>query len=65
MGQFPGGDALFLVEQPEEDVLGADERMPEEACLVLGVVEGRSGWVGKTLEDAPSISRAATELRRW
>ena len=45
-----GGDALALVDESEQDVLGADVVVVEEACLLLGEHHDPSGSVCESLE---------------
>jgi hypothetical protein len=45
-----GGDALALVDQPEQDVLGADEVVVEQAGLLLGEDEDSACPVSEPLE---------------
>ncbi len=46
------GDALTLVDEPEQDVLGADVVVGEHAGLFLGQHDHPSGTVGEPLEHA-------------
>ena len=46
----PGRDPLALMEQTEQDVLGADEIVVELACLLLREDEHTSRPVGEPLE---------------
>ena len=43
-----GGDALALVDQPEQDVLGADVRVVEQACFLLGEDDDPAGPIGES-----------------
>ena len=45
-----GGDALTLVDQPEQDVLGADVVVVEEPSFLLGQHDDPSGSVGEPFE---------------
>ncbi len=54
-----GGDALALVDQPEQDVLGADVVVVEHPRLFLGENHNPSGSIGETFEHV-SVLRAAT-----
>ena len=45
-----GGDAFALVDQPEQDVLGADVAVVEEASLLLGQDHHSAGPVGEPFE---------------
>ena len=45
-----GGDALTLVDQPEQDVLGADVVVVEEPSFLLGEHDDPSGPVGEPFE---------------
>ena len=54
-----GGDAFALVDQPEQDVLGAEEVVIEEPCFLLGEDQDSSGSVGEAFEQVTaSISLA-------
>ncbi len=50
-----GGDALALVDQPEQDVLGPDEVVVEEAGLLLGQHEDPAGPVGEAFEQVDRL----------
>ena len=62
-----GGDALALVDEAEQDVLGADVVVVEHPGLFLGQDDNPPGAVGKPLEHVfaphpaqrPDLSRAA------
>ena len=54
--QCLGSDSLTLMDEAEEDVLGADEGVPEETRLLLGVDEDPAGSVGEALERAYMVS---------
>ena len=59
-----GGDALALVDQPEQDVLGADVVVVEEAGLLLGQHDDPAGPVGEAFEQgAASQTRGDRERR--
>jgi hypothetical protein len=45
-----GGDAFALVDQPEQDVLGADVVVVEEPSFLLGQYDDPSGSVGEPFE---------------
>jgi hypothetical protein len=47
-----GGDALPLVEQAEQEVLGADAGVAQQPGFLLGEVDGPSGPVGEPAEHA-------------
>ena len=49
-----GGNALALVDQPEQDVLGADEAVVEQARLFLRKHEHPSCPVGEAFEHGPA-----------
>ena len=51
-----GGDALALVDQPEQDVLGADVVVVEEARFFLGEDDDSAGPVGEAFEQVTSAS---------
>ncbi len=53
-----GRDALSLVDQPEQDVLGADVVVVEHAGLFLGQHDHPAGSVGKSLEHVSSLLMA-------
>jgi hypothetical protein len=48
-----GRDALALVDQPEQDVLGPEEVVVEQPRLFLGEDQDSAGSVGETLEQVP------------
>ena len=48
--QGRGGDPLALVDQPEQDVLGADVVVAEEPSLLLGEHDDPSSPVGEALK---------------
>src|SRR4029453_8864062 len=50
-----GGDALTLVDQPEQDVLGADEVVVEPARLLLRQPPDPPGPVGEAFEHHPPL----------
>ena len=52
-----GGDALTLVDQPEQDVLGADVAVVEEASLLLGQDDDSAGPVGEPFEQGSASPR--------
>ena len=52
-----GGDALALVDEPEQDVLGADVVVVEEACLLLGQHDDPAGPVGEAFEQGAASQR--------
>ena len=43
-------------DQAEQDVLGADEPVVEEACLLLGEDEDSASPIGESFERAPSLA---------
>ncbi len=45
-----GGDAFALVDQPEQDVLGADVVVVEQACFFLRQDDDTAGPVGEPFE---------------
>ena len=49
-----GGDALPLVDQPEEDVLRPDVVVVEQAGLLLGEDDDPPGSIGEALEHVPA-----------
>ena len=53
-----GGDALALVDEPEQDVLGADVVVVEEACLLLRQDHDSAGPVGESFEQGPASQSA-------
>ena len=55
------GDALALVDQPEQDVLGADVVVVEHPRLFLGEDHDSSGSVGEAFEHV-SVLRAMTRM---
>ena len=57
-----GGDALALVDQPEQDVLGADVVVVEEASLLLRQDDDSAGPVGEPFEQGASPRRDVGEL---
>jgi hypothetical protein len=61
-----GGDALTLVDQPQQDVLGADVVVVEQPRLFLRQHHHSSGSVGESLEHPVgfSLSGGHTPLRR-
>src|SRR6266540_5243706 len=54
--QRPGGDALTLVEQAEQQVLGADVVVAQQPGFLLGEVDDPPGPVGEALEHALGLS---------
>ena len=58
-----GGDAFALVDQPEQDVLGADVVVVEHPGLFLRQDDDPSGSVGETFEHV-SVLRATTRMFR-
>jgi hypothetical protein len=50
-----GGDAFTLVDEPEQDVLGPDVVVVEEAGLLLGEHDDSTCPVGETFEQAPAL----------
>ena len=50
-----GGDALALVDQPEQDVLGADVVVVEEARFLLGQDDDPAGPVGEAFEQGDRL----------
>ena len=58
-----GGDALTLVDQAQEDVLGPDVVVVEHPCLFLGKDDHATGSVRESLEHVHS-SRAACRAPR-
>jgi hypothetical protein len=50
-----GGDALTLVDEPEQDVLGADVVVVEHARLFLRQHDHPAGPVGEPFEHGPTI----------
>ncbi len=42
-----GGDAFSLMDEAEQDVLGADVRVVEQACLFLSQYHDPAGPIGK------------------
>ena len=50
-----GGDALALVDQAEQDVLGADEVVVEQARFLLGQHQDSSGSVGEAFEQVDRL----------
>ena len=53
-----GGDALALVDQPEQDVLGADVVVVEHPGLFLGQDDDATCAVGEPLEHVQLLPRA-------
>jgi hypothetical protein len=53
-----GGDALALVDEAEQDVLGADVVVVEHLRLFLGQDDDPTGSVGESLEHRHSLSWA-------
>jgi hypothetical protein len=53
-----GGDALTLADQPEQDVLGADVVVVEEASLLLSEEENSSCAISEALEHGCSFTLA-------
>ncbi len=58
----PGGDAFALVDEAEEDVLGADVVVVEQPGLFLGQDHHPAGSVGEPLEQGSQSPDAATAL---
>ena len=56
-----GGDALTLVDQPEQDVLGADVVVVEQARLLLSEDDDPAGPIGEAFEQGT----ASPEQRTW
>lgn len=56
-GQCLGGQGLVFVEQPQQDVLGADEIVVEDARLLLGEDQDAPGSVSETFEHQLLASR--------
>ncbi len=50
-----GGEAIALVHEAEQDVLGTDETMVEEPCFYLCQHEDAPGSVGEALKHGPSL----------
>ena len=57
-----GGDAFALVDQPEQDVLGADVVVVEHPGLFLGQDDNTTRAVGEPFEHVASSFRACS---RW
>ena len=51
-----GGDALTLVDEPEQDVLGADVVVVEQARFLLGQDDDPAGPVGEAFEQVDRLS---------
>ena len=63
-----GGDAFALVDEPEEDVLGADVGVVEEACFLLRQHHDPAGPVGEAFEhvgDRLSDGGYVWSVYRW
>jgi len=52
-GQCLGGETVTLGDEPEQDVLGADEGVVEQACFFLGEAEDPARAVGEPLKREP------------
>ena len=59
-----GGDALALVDQPEQDVLGADVVVVEEARFLLRQDDDPAGPVGEAFEQV-SLPPLASAVEPW
>ena len=57
------GDALTLVDEAEEDVLGADVRVIEEASLLLSEHHDAASPVGEAFEHVPPLKSCACWCR--
>ena len=57
--QCPGGEAVPLTDQSEQDVFRADKSVPEESGLDLGKDEDPAGTVGEALEHGLSLARTS------
>src|SRR5690606_7794014 len=60
-----GGDALALVDEPEQDVLGADVVVVEHLRLFLGEDDHPTGTVGKALEHSLLLTPRPRMPRRY
>ena len=55
--QRPGRDPVALADQPQQEVLGADEGVPQQTGLLLGQDQDPAGPVGEALEHRTSVPR--------
>ena len=60
-----GGDALTLVDETEQDVLGADVVVVEHLGLFLGQDDDTTGSVGESLEHALLLTTPLGRGRRY
>ena len=61
--ECPRGDTLALVDQAEEDVLGADVVVVQEARFLLSQHDHATGPVGEALEHGHSMPRQTAAVR--
>jgi hypothetical protein len=60
-----GGDSFALIEQTEEDVLGADVVVVEESSLLLRQYDDSAGPISETFEQGILLAGSSAAVRKY